>query len=328
MLSSSGGSSPTIDEGGHVIDYAAKPGTSLTETDRGLLVAESIIRSIPEIESYSRRTGAALGEFVVEPNTGDFAVKLRPNRARKTDEVIAELGSTLAHHLAYGGTLIASGILADKRDLIAAKRTDIGLNRLQLDPFLKGKYPFDDFPLIKTFTRGLIKPGDTEKMCCLDLLGLNYYSRAVVKYDFKAPLIQAAPVQPVGNEYSSMWEIFPEGIHEMLTRVWKDYQPTAEIMITENGVPVPDGLDYDGRCRDERRIRYLQSHITQVRRAMDEGVPVKGYFHWSLMDNFEWALGYAPRFGLIYVDYKTLKRTIKDSGRWFAKVIQESGFEY
>lgn len=82
---------PAIDEGGHVIDYAAKPGTSLTETDRGLRVAEGIIRSIPEIESYSRRTGAALGEFVVEPNSGDFAVKLRSNRTRKTDEVIAEL---------------------------------------------------------------------------------------------------------------------------------------------------------------------------------------------------------------------------------------------
>ncbi len=99
-------------------------------------------------------------------------------------------------------------------------------------------------------------------------------------------------------------------------------------MVTENGVPVPDGLDFDGRVRDERRIRYLRNHLAQVHRAMEEGVPVKGYFHWSLMDNFEWALGYAPRFGLVYVDYKTLKRTIKDSGRWFAKVIQDNGFEY
>jgi len=98
-------------------------------------------------------------------------------------------------------------------------------------------------------------------------------------------------------------------------------------MITENGVPAPDGLDFDGRVRDERRIRYLKNHIAQVQRAISDGVPVKGYFHWSLMDNFEWALGYGQRFGLVYVDFETQKRTIKDSGKWFADVIRENGFE-
>ena len=98
-------------------------------------------------------------------------------------------------------------------------------------------------------------------------------------------------------------------------------------MVTENGVPVPDGVDFDGRVRDERRIRYLRNHIAQVHRAIEDGIPVKGYFHWSLMDNFEWNLGYGQRFGLLFVDFKTQKRTIKDSGRWFAKVIQENGFE-
>ena len=98
-------------------------------------------------------------------------------------------------------------------------------------------------------------------------------------------------------------------------------------MVTENGVPVPDGLDFDGRVRDERRIRYLKNHIAQVQRAISDGVPVKGYFHWSLMDNFEWALGYGQRFGLVYVDFETQKRTIKDSGKWFADVIRENGFE-
>ena len=103
---------------------------------------------------------------------------------------------------------------------------------------------------------------------------------------------------------------------------------SPEIMITENGVPVPDGLDFDGRVRDERRIRYLRDHIAQVHRAIDKGVPVKGYFHWSLMDNFEWAHGYGQRFGLVYVDFKTQQRTIKDSGRWFSEVIRQNGFEY
>ncbi len=231
-----------------------------------------------------------------------------------------KVGITLSLSPAYPAT-------PSRKDLQASQKADLMLNRIQLDPFLKGTYPFDEFPLIKLFTRGLVKPGDLEKMCCLDLLGVNYYSRAVVKYDFKIPLLQAASVKPEGSEYTSMWEIFPPGIHELLTRIWRDYKPSAEIMITENGIPVPDVLDADGRCQDELRIRYLRDHLIQVRKAMDEGVPVKGYFHWSLMDNFEWALGYAPRFGLVYVDYKTLQRTIKDSGRWFANVIRNDGFD-
>ncbi len=217
---------------------------------------------------------------------------------------------------------------SSKKDQAAARRADIGLNRLQLDPFLKGTSPMQEFAIGKVVTRNVIKPGDLEKMHTLDLLGVNYYTRAVMKYDRKFPVVAASQVQPEGNEYSGMWEIYPEGLYEILTRIWKDYQPTCEIMVTENGVPVPDGLDFDGRVRDERRIRYLRNHLAQLRRAMNEGVPVRGYFHWSLMDNFEWALGYAPRFGLVYVDYATLKRTIKDSGHWFAKVIKQKGFEF
>jgi len=224
-----------------------------------------------------------------------------------------------------------------KRDRDATRRMDTALNRLQLDPFLKGTSPMQEFAIGKILNKSFVKAGDFEKMHRLDLLGINYYTRTVTKYDRKFPVVSAVQIQPEGNEYSGMWEIYPEGIFEVLTRVWKDYFPSPptgtevrapEIMITENGVPVPDGLDFDGRVRDERRIRYLSNHLIQVHLAMEAGVPVKGYFHWSLMDNFEWALGYGPRFGLIYVDYQTLERTIKDSGYWFAKVIQDNGFEF
>ena len=226
-----------------------------------------------------------------------------------------------------------------KKDRAAAQRMDAALNRLQLDPFLKGSSPIQEFALGKLLSQSIVKPGDLEKIHTLDLLGVNYYTRTVAKYDSKFPVISAVQTRPEGNEYSGMWEIYPEGIFEILTRIWKDnYAAQApgmesgtkkmpEIMITENGVPVPDGLDFDGRVRDERRIRYLRNHLIQVQHAMQAGIPVKGYFHWSLMDNFEWALGYAPRFGLVYVNYETLERTIKDSGRWFAKVIQNNGFE-
>ena len=227
-----------------------------------------------------------------------------------------------------------------KKDRAAAQWMDTALNRLQLDPFLKGSSPLQEFALGKILSKSIVKPGDLEKIHTLDLLGVNYYTRTVAKYDPKFPVVNAVQTQPEGNEYSSMWEIYPEGIFELLTRIWKDYYSSVkegerpgmgrmpEIMITENGVPVPDGVDFDGRVRDERRIRYLRNHLYQVQRAIQSGIPVKGYFHWSLMDNFEWALGYAPRFGLVYVDYGTLKRTIKDSGHWFASIIQKNGFEY
>ncbi len=215
-----------------------------------------------------------------------------------------------------------------KKDIEAARKMDTVLNRSMLDPLLKGTSPMKDVAAIRLLTAGLIKPGDLEKIQTLDLLGVNYYTRTVVKNNPKFPVVAVDQIHPEGNEYSGMWEIYPEGIHELLVRIWKDYHPTCDIMVTENGIPVPDGLDFDGRVRDERRIRYLRNHIYQVYRAMEEGVPIKGYFHWSLMDNFEWAWGYGHRFGLVYVDFKTLQRTIKDSGRWFAQVIKNDGFEY
>ncbi len=226
-----------------------------------------------------------------------------------------------------------------KRDLEAATRVDAIMNRIVLDPLLKGTTPMQEFALVKPFIRGLIQPGDLEKIRSLDLLGVNYYSRAVMKHSNKIPVVNVEQVHPEGNEYSGMWEIFPEGLYALLTRIHKDYLsplPAGEgpgvrapdLLITENGVPVPDGLDFDGRVRDERRIRYLKNHLYQAWRAMQDGVPLKGYFHWSFMDNFEWSLGYGQRFGLVYVDYATQKRTVKDSGRWFAEVIRANGFEY
>ncbi len=214
-----------------------------------------------------------------------------------------------------------------KKDAEAADRVDMFMNRIVLDPLLKGTSPIQDSAIGKLLSGRLIQPGDLEKINNLDILGVNYYSRAVMKHSNKIPVINVEQVHPVGNEYSGMWEIYPEGMYEILMRIQGDYQPKAEIMVTENGVPVPDGIDFDGRVRDERRIRYLKNHLAQVQRAMQDGVPVRGYFHWSLLDNFEWALGYGPRFGLFYLDYKTLERILKDSGRWFGRVIQDHGFE-
>lgn len=213
------------------------------------------------------------------------------------------------------------------RDVRAASLVDTFTNKIVLDPLLKGSTPLYDFKLSKTLIGNLIQPGDLEKIKNLDFLGVNYYSRQVVKYSAKVPILNMAEVHPEGNEYSGMWEIYPQGIYDLLTRIQADYKPTCELMVTENGIPVPDGLDFDGRIRDERRIRYLKDHLIQINKAIMAGVPVKGYFHWSFMDNFEWALGYGQRYGLVYVDYPTQERIVKDSGNWFSKVIRANGFE-
>jgi len=211
-------------------------------------------------------------------------------------------------------------------DQLAAQRIDGIMNRLFIEPLLLGTIPPDVQESFGAFLPNPL-PGDLKRISApLDFLGINYYSRAVIRYDPDVPIAQASQVQPIGNEYSLMWEIYPPGLHEILTRVWNDYHP-AKVFITENGIPVPDGLDLDKRVRDYRRIRYLRDHLAQIHQAIVDGIPITGYFVWSLMDNFEWSLGYHPRFGLVHVDFESQVRTIKESGRWYAQVIRDGGFD-
>jgi beta-glucosidase len=194
-----------------------------------------------------------------------------------------------------------------------------------LDPLLRGRYPRDIYRWLRPFFPR-IQPGDMARIAVpLDFVGINYYTRAVVRRGLNPMTFFAAEVPPKDSEYSEMWEIYPPGIYELLTRVWKEYRP-KQIIVTENGVPVPDVLS-NGRVHDDRRIRYLRAHIAQTHRALEAGVPVTGYFVWSLLDNFECALGYGKRFGLVYVDYETLERTVKDSGHWYTQVIRENGIK-
>jgi beta-glucosidase len=154
----------------------------------------------------------------------------------------------------------------------------------------------------------------------LDFFGLNSYSRDVWNADGK--------VQPVpGSEYTEMgWEVNAPALYRLLKRISSDYR-LPPIYITENGAAFEDEVTGDGKVHDPRRIQYLKDHFLATRQAMQEGVDVRGYFVWSLLDNFEWAYGYGKRFGIVHVDYETLKRTIKDSGEWYARVIQCNGVE-
>ena len=220
------------------------------------------------------------------------------------------------------------------RDIKAAEDSHAMINRVTLDPLLLGTTPLTENWKTQWLASRFIKDGDLEKIRSLDLLGVNYYSRNVMKFSVKNIPLFAEEVKPTGNEYSDMWEIYPAGMYDLLKRLWDDYYIPAqargekmpELMVTENGVPVPDVMSNDGQVHDERRIRYLRDHLAQVHRAIQSGVDVKGYYVWSFADNFEWNLGYDPRFGLIHINYETLNRTIKDSGKWFAKVISENGF--
>ncbi len=154
----------------------------------------------------------------------------------------------------------------------------------------------------------------------LDFLGINSYSRLVVK---NGEIVRPVP----GSEYTEMdWEICAPAFRRMLGRLYREY-PVPPIYITENGAAFPDEVSPDGSVRDPRRIAYLRDHLTQTRLAMNDGVDLRGYFVWSLLDNFEWANGYSKRFGLIFVNYATQQRIVKDSGKWYAQVIARNGID-
>lgn len=204
-------------------------------------------------------------------------------------------------------------------DLAAARQHDGFLNRFFLDPIFKGACPEDMQPLIDSV--GLeMKPEDLQQMAVpIDFMGVNNYSRSLVAADADAPG-GGRQVLPPEAEYTDMgWEVYPEGLYKLLLRLHQEYQPKA-IYVTENGAAFADQVD-EGRVHDPRRVAYLQAYLAQAQRAIAEGVPLRGYFVWSLLDNFEWAYGYAKRFGIVYVDYASQARILKDSALFYQQVI-------
>jgi beta-glucosidase len=158
----------------------------------------------------------------------------------------------------------------------------------------------------------------------IDFVGINYYTRAVCQADKAGGLFQVITVQPPG-EYTTMgWEVYPEGLYELLTRLHNEYA-VPQIYVTENGAAFADVVDGAGQVLDRRREAYLRNHFLQAQRALADGVPLRGYFVWSLLDNFEWTHGYYQRFGVIYVDFATQQRIVKQSGRWYAQVTRAGG---
>lgn len=168
----------------------------------------------------------------------------------------------------------------------------------------------------------VIQPGDLERIAVpLDFLGLNYHFRAVVSDAPTTPAPNTRQHRVEGAHYTAMdWEVYPDGLYELLIRLTRDYHFPA-LYVTESGAAFPDTVDADGAVQDPERTAFLQAHFAAAHRALADGAPLAGYFVWSLLDNFEWAFGYSKRFGLVYVDYTTQRRIVKDSGRWYAALI-------
>ena len=205
-------------------------------------------------------------------------------------------------------------------DVAAARFMDGKMHRWFLDAIFRGTYPVDVLERLGNIAPK-IESGDMEIIARkLDFLGANYYTRSVLCHDESA-LDEISSVQVEGVEHTAMdWEVYPQGIYDMLLRLHREYA-IPQIYLVENGAAFPDSVDEDGRVHDHRRINYLREHLLKVHAALMEGVPLAGYSVWSLLDNFEWSLGYSMRFGLVYVDYPTQKRIVKESGSWYRNVI-------
>ena len=241
--------------------------------------------------------------------------------------------------LRYGITLNLHPVTAastSAADREAARRVDGVCNRIFLDPILSGRYPGDVLAgLAPIAGTGHIRDGDEKQISQqLDLLGVNYYSRNVVRAipaaasgRPQAAWVGAGGTEPVrtGRPTTAMgWEIDPGGLHDILTRLTREYA-APPLYITENGAAFRDTVGGDGTVHDPHRIDYLDGHFRAAHQAIQDGVDLRGYFVWSVLDNFEWAFGYDRRFGLVYVDYGTQRRLVKDSGRWYSRVAAANG---
>ena len=240
-----------------------------------------------------------------------------------------------AHRAKVGITLNVSECepaSPSEADHIAARQFDGELIRWFLDPIYLGRYPKDVIEYHERegrLPRGMdfVKPGDlAEIKTPIDFLGVNYYSRAVVR-SAAIPEADNEPrtiAVPDPAELTDMgWEVYPKGLTHSLVRLNADYEP-GSLVVTENGAAYGTGPGQDHSVQDTRRCDYIKAHLQACLAAIDAGVPLHGYFLWSLLDNFEWAFGFAKRFGIVWVDFETQERIIKASGHTYRYIIQNN----
>ena len=232
-------------------------------------------------------------------------------------------------------------------DAEAQRRVDAIQNRIFLDPLFRGSYPEDlirDTAAITDWS--FVEPGDLAAISApIDQLGINFYNPSLVAAPLP-PGVESGPgddghgasehspwvgsedavrfVRQDGERTAMGWVVDPSGLYDLLLRVHRDYGPIP-MAVTENGAAFEDVPGPDGEVDDPRRIGYLRDHISAVRDAITAGVDVRGYFVWSLLDNFEWSYGYSKRFGIVRVDFATGRRVVKASGHWYRRIVESNG---
>ncbi len=261
----------------------------------------------------------------------------------QTVRALRERDATLSLGLTVNLTVADPVDPADSEDVDAARRIDGQFNRLFLDPLFRSAYPPDLLEDVAGLgLESVVQEGDLAVISTpIDVLGVNYYQGEAVSHrpppvevDLQAsttravrspyPAADGVHRHPRGLPTTAMgWEVQPEGLTRLLKRVHGEYAGPAgtAIYVTENGAAYDDAVAGDGSVHDAERTAFLRAHLGAVLDAVDAGVPVQGYFYWSLMDNFEWAWGYDKRFGIVRVDYDTQERTVKDSGHAYAAII-------
>ena len=225
------------------------------------------------------------------------------------------------------GTTLSSSYIEPythrEKDVLAAERIDALLNRMFTEPLAGLGYPVNRLRLLQRL-EPFIKNGDEARLSFdMDFIGVQNYTREVVASSNITPLIWAKVVRANKRNVETTemnWEVYPESLYHVLHQF--NRYGFRELIVTENGAAFTDVVT-EGKVHDEKRKRYLEQHICQLFRAKNEGVNVKGYFVWSFTDNFEWAEGYKPAFGVVHVDFATQKRTVKTSGQWFSKLIRK-----
>ncbi|MCL1034936.1 GH1 family beta-glucosidase [Elizabethkingia anophelis] len=210
-----------------------------------------------------------------------------------------------------------------EKDIKAAKKADLLLNRLFIEPLLGMGYPVNEIKTLRRIEKYIKQNDERDLKFDMDFIGIQNYTREIIRYAMFVPFLHAKIVNAKDRnvEMTAMeWEVYPESIYHILKK-FQPYKNIPPLIITESGAAFSDTLQ-NNVVHDPKRLQYIQNILQQVLRAKQEGVNVNGYFVWTFLDNFEWAEGYRPRFGLVHVDFQTQQRTVKSSGHWYADFIK------
>jgi len=301
----------------HFADYA-----ELMAHELGDKVKHWIILNEPRCIAW---LGHLIGIHAPGKKNLELALKVSHNLQLAQGKAVQTLRD-FNHHFQIGTVIdlnTVHQISDDEKDREAANNLDAFWNRWYIDPLFKGEYP-------RLARKIGLKPTNEDMRLIkqpLDFLGVNYYTRLLATYDPSNSVTHAGVVQKHTPITEKGWEIYPDGLYEILMRLRTHYGNPL-LYVTENGAAFQDNVIRDGKIQDDDRIAFLRDHIVAAYRTLKDGVRLKGYFVWTIMDNFEWAEGYSERFGLVHTDYQSLERTPKKSYYWYKKVISNNGFSH